>query len=261
MPGSTVGSVFEWVALIGSALIAAKLYQSGLYSRYRVFFAYILFRLPFCSFVLLADVKSHSYFYVWILTEPLTWFFYICVVLEFCRLVLARHKGLYTCGKWAMYLGMAISVTLSLVSLIPHFKLAISKQSRLMHIVMATDRGITFCLAIFLLLMLFLLSRYPVPLSRNLILHAALYTIFFLGNTLNVILSTVFGVHLYTEIDTGLTVISAGCVLAWLFFLNPKGEEVRVNIPRFRPEHEERVLYQLDALNWTLLKVSQKSGQ
>jgi hypothetical protein len=258
MPGTSVASILEWVSLLGSALIAAKLYHSGLYRQYRVFFAYILFRVPFSSFVLLADVRSPGYFYVWVLTEPLTWLFYICVVLEFCRLVLTRHKGLYTMGKWAIYIGMAISVALSVLSLLPRFKVAMPQRSRVMNYVLATDRGVTFCLAIFLLLMLFLLSRYPVPLSRNLILHAALYTVFFLSNTLNVILSSVFGVHLYTEIDTALSGVSALCVLAWLFLLNPGGEEVRLNITHFRPEQEARILYQLDNLNSTLLKVAGK---
>jgi hypothetical protein len=90
------------------------------------------------------------------------------------------------------------------------------------------------------------------------VLHTTLYTIFFLSNTLGMILSSVFGQHLFTTIDAGLMGVSALSILAWLIFLNPNGEDVRVNIPHFAPEHEKRILYHLDALNSTLLKVSHK---
>ena len=99
---------------------------------------------------------------------------------------------------------------------------------------LAADRGevTASVLAIFLLLMLLLLSRYPVPLSRNVVLHAAVYTVFFLSNSMSDILADVFGLHLFTVIDMGLTVVSQLCIFTWLLFLNIKGEEVRVHVPR-----------------------------
>jgi hypothetical protein len=183
------------------------------------------------------------------------------VVLELCGLVLTRHQGIFTLGKWAMYAGMAISVTLSILSLLAGFNAAPAQRSQsltnsIMKYFLAADRGVTFCLAIFLILMLLLLSRYPVPLSRNVVLHAAIYTFFFFGNSLSDILADVFGVHLFTIIDTCLTGITALCILAWLLFLNLKGEEVRVHVPRLTPENEKRILYHLDSLNSTLLKVA-----
>jgi len=263
MPGAALVLGIQWVSLLGSLLTAAKLYQSGLYRRYRVFFAYFLFRIPNGLVPLLADLKSPVYFYLWVFTEPLIWVFYVWVVLELCRLVLERHQGLYTLGKWAMYVGMAVSVTLSVLSVLAKFQAAPPQRSRSLHnsiigYFLAGDRGVTFCMAVFLLLMLFLLSRYPVRLSRNVVLHTTLYTIYFLSSTLGVILVSVFGVHLFTTIDVGLMGVSTLCILAWLVFLNPNGEEVRVNIPNFAPEHERRILYHLDALNSTLLKASRK---
>ncbi|MBZ5620389.1 MAG: hypothetical protein LAQ69_16940 [Acidobacteriia bacterium] len=258
MPGAAFVLFLEWVFLLGSLLIAGKLYKSGLYLRYRVFFAYFIFRVPVAAYTLLTDVKSHGYFYFWVVTQPLIWIFYAWVVLELCRLVLERHKGLYSLGKWAMYLGMAVSVTLSVLSLLPRINPTTTQRSRAIFYVMAADRGVTFSLAILVLLMLLMISRYPVRLSRNVVLHASLYTIFFLSNTLGVLLQSVFGLRHYTAIDTGLLCVSVICVLAWLFFLTPEGEEVRVNIPHFDPKQEERILYHLDTLNATMLKVSRK---
>ena len=266
MPGAALVSGIQWVSLLGSLITAVKLYRSGLYRRYRVFFAYFVFRVPHGAIPLLVDIKSPIYFFSWVFTEPLVWMFYVWVVLELCRLVLERHRGLYTLGKWAMSVGMAISVALSVFTVLANFQSAPAQRSRSLHTSIiwyfyAADRGVTFCLAIFLLLMLLLLSRYPVRLSRNVVLHTTLYTLFFLSNTLVVILSRVFGLHLFTTVDTALMGVSALCILAWLIFLTPKGEEVRVNIPHFAPENERRVLYHLDALNSTLLKVSAKKSR
>jgi hypothetical protein len=261
MPGAALVLGIQWVSLLGSLLTAAKLYKSGLHRRYRVFFAYFIFRVPIAASPLLVDIKSPVYFYFWVFTQPLIWMFYVWVVLELCRLVLERHRGLYTLGKWAMSVGMAFSVTLSVVSILAKIQAAPQQRSKSLHnsiigYFYAADRGVTFCLAIFLVLMLLLLSRYPVRLSRNVVLHTTLYTIFFLSNTLDGILSRVFGLKMFTTIDTALMGVSALCILAWLIFLTPQGEQVRVNIPHFAPENERRILFHLDALNSTLLKVS-----
>jgi hypothetical protein len=267
MPGAALVSGIQWVSLLGSLLTAVKIYRSGLYRRYRVFFAYFLFRAPIATYPLLVNIKSPVYFYIWVFTTPLVWMFYIWVVLELCRLILERHRGFYSLWKWAMYAGMAISVTLSAVSVLAKFKASVHTQRSLslnnsiLRYFYAADRGVTFCLAIFLLLMLLLISRYPVRLSRNVVLHTTLYTIFFLSNTLVVILSSVFGMHLFTTVDTALMGVSALCVLAWLVFLTPKGEETRVNIPHFAPENERRILYHLDTLNSSLLKVSSQKSR
>jgi len=52
--------------------------------------------------------------------------------------------------------------------------------------------------------------------------------------------------------------IGSACSLAWALLLTAHGEEVRAQFPQIRPDAEERILHQLDALNATLLKVSRK---
>jgi len=256
MPGHAL--ILSLISLLASGLTALKLFRMGLSRRYQVFFWYLIFRVLNMAWSLFLPLNSNIYFYSWVFSEPVVLMFYIWVVWELCGLVLERHRGLSSLGRWAMYFGTCISVILSILSLIPKIRNAPPQVSRIIGYYYAMDRGVTFCLALFLLLMMFLLSRYPVRLSRNVILHVSLYTVFFLSNTLSVILGGVFGLHLYTQIDTGLLVVSAACSLCWLFFLNRKGEEIRMTIPHFGPEHEERLLLQLDSLNSTLLKVARK---
>ncbi len=263
MPGVAIESVLRWVALAGTALLALNLFRLGLSRRYPAFFAFTLYHAVGYTALPLIDIKSSLYAYVWVGLTVVDWVFYAFIVLELCRLVLEKYQGLYSLGKWMMYAGLVVSVAVSALSMLAGFNAATPQKARtagrsLLVYLYATDRGVTFCLAIFLLLMLFLLSRYPVPLNRNVLIHATLYTIYFLANSLNEILRTVFGISVFTALDTGLTAIAAACVFAWLLLLNQKGEEVRASFAHFKPETEDRILFHLDTLNSTLLKVGRK---
>jgi hypothetical protein len=154
---------------------------------------------------------------------------------------------------------VAIAITISILSLLPKIKPRMSPDTRLLGYYFATQRGIDFALALFLLLILFFLSRYPVRLSRNVVLHATLYTLFFLGGAITMLLR-VFAVKGAALQTTNLVIegISAACIFAWVIFLNPKGEEVAASFPTISPRREEYALRQLESLNATLLKVSVK---
>ena len=258
MPGSALVLSFEAVSAIGSGLVALKLFLTGLHRRYRILFAYLICRVPYIGCSLFLDVNSSFYQKFFIVTEILFWPLYVLLVLELYGLVLEQYKGVYTLGRWAMYLATVVSVTISVLSLLPRITPAMPQQSRIIGYVYATERGIDFSLALFILLILFLLSRFPVPLSRNVAVHAVVYSIFFLSNTLGLLLHSVFGLQLENEVNMFLMGTSSACVVAWFFLLNTKGEEVRVSTLRFGRADQERILLQLNALNDTLLKTAHK---
>lgn len=257
--------VFQALALLGAILTVYKLLKTNLHRRYRAFFWYFVFRILNGFLGIVLDVKSDAYLYCWVLSTPIIWVFYLLVVREIYGLVLERHKGMYTLGRWLMYFGVFLSVTLSVLSYLPHLPKATAQRSQLAALksslvtyITVVNRGVTFGLAIFLLLMVFLLSLYAVALSRNVKVHTALFTCFFLTSSISAVLKSVFGLHLYDAVDTGLMGISSVCTLAWFFLLTAKGEETRRELPQIGPKDEGRILYQLDALNSTLMKVAKK---
>jgi hypothetical protein len=154
-----------------------------------------------------------------------------------------------------MWAALAIAIPISILSLIPHFTVHTTQITKRMGLEFATARGIDFSLALFLLLILFFLSRYPFQLSRNVVLHAALYTILFFTDALTVFLRTfkILGRDAVNIVAIGL---SCACIAVWLVLLNKRGEEVQANFPPINPKREENALRQLQALNATLLKVS-----
>ena len=251
---SALVSLLNVVSLLGSGLTAFKLYRSGLYRRYPIFFTYFVFRVLNGTWPFVLDIKSPAYLKVWMLTEPFLWTFYILVVFELYRLVLEKYKGLYTLGRWAMYVGIAVSAAVSALSLMLKFKPSAPQRSHFLPYFLAAERGIDLSLAIFILLILFFLSRYPVALSRNVRLHATLYSIYFLTSTSGLLMLGLFGVRLVDAANLLFMSVTTGCVIAWLFLLNPAGEQAGDKLPRLSGEHERRLLTQLDAVNAALLK-------
>jgi hypothetical protein len=258
MPNADLSKTLQAISLLGAALLAVKLYTSGLWRSYPVFFWYFVFRVPNTVWPFLIKNPSHTYEDVWILTEPISWVFHVLIVVELCRLVLNQHRGIYSLLRWAMYGSVALSVAISLLSLLPKIKPRMSLNTRLVGFWFATQRGIDFALAVLIILMLLFLGRYPVRLNRNILVHATLYTIFFFGGALTMFLHTLLGSTATARTNMVLEFISAACVFAWVILLGPKGEEVKASFPVLNPRHEEHALRQLEDLNATLLKVSAK---
>jgi hypothetical protein len=258
MAGAALVTVLKVVSALGSGLTAAKLYSTGLSSKYRVFFAYLVFRTIYMACCWFFDAASNAYFFFYVAMQPIIWFFYIAMVRELFGLVLARHKGFSSLGRWAMYVVSAVSVAASAISLIHKITPETPQSSVAVGLIVAVERGLDFSLAIFLILMLFVLSWYTVPLSRNVVAHAVIYTVYFLAGGMSMILRTLFGLKNLIAMDTGVMAATCACILAWFVLLTAKGEETPVTKPWFAPEQEERILIHLDALNAALLKAAKK---
>src|SRR5664279_2467369 len=154
MTSAALVSFLRAVLLLGSALMVFKLFRTGLYRRYPIFFAFFIFRIPNSIWPYFLDVQSNHYLHVWVLTGPIALGFYVLMVMELYRLVLEKYKGLYSLGRWALYVSLAISVSISAISLLPRIKPSLAQPSKVMFYVLATERGIDTALAIFIVLIL-----------------------------------------------------------------------------------------------------------
>ena len=243
----------EVLLLTATCLTVYKLFKTKLYRRYPFFFAYFLYRIPYTVCVLLLDVRSSAFFYFWKYTLGLTLIFYVLTIRELYGLVLERHRGIYTLGRWAIYLSVAVSVILSVLGMLPRFR-GMPGGSRTVDYLLAVQRGVTLSLAISIVLMLFLLSPYASVLTRNVVVHAIVYAGYYISTTIATLLKSVFGVTVYGLADTVLLGVSAACVFCWFFLLTPAGEKPRTPPVSFGAEQERHLLSQLDQLNATLLK-------
>ena len=256
MTSAALVSFLRAVLLLGSVLMALKLYHTGLYHHYPIFFAFFIFRIPNSIWPLFLEVTSPLYERAWVVSTAVALGFYVLMVVELYKLVLEKYKGLYSLGRWALYVSLAISVSISAISLLPRIQPSMPQRSRIMFYLLATERGIDTSLAIFIVLILCFLSFFPIKLSRNVRMHALIFSIFFLSNTFVLLMKSLFGMLLWHEVNTILLVVTAASVVAWLTLLRTAGEDSSRSPIRFGPEHERRLLLHLDTLNAALLRVS-----
>jgi len=183
---------------------------------------------------------------------------YVFVVIELYALVLKNYRGIYSLGRWTLYVALAISLGISIVTLIPTWRNA-PEPYRILYISTVLDRGVTIGLVLFLFLIVVFLCWYPVPLSRNLIAHAIIYTIFFLSGSMAMLIRVVAGHQSTRAVNVLLQVIGAACYVAWIFALTPQGEKKIVTLRHdWQPADERRLIDQLNALNATLLGAGRK---
>jgi len=257
-PSAALVRILELVVIAGCGLTSGKLVWNGLFRRYRALFGFLVYRFltAAATSLFFNNFSSPAYAVFWAVTRPIMWVFHALIVIELYSLVLEKHRGLYTLGRWFLYAGLSISLLISGLALLPRFGGGAAQSSRLLPYFYAVERGVELSLLLFLLLILLWLTQYPVPLSRNVVVHCLAYSILFLSSTAGLLARVVLGMNVSRSVSTFLLGIEAACILIWLVFLTPQGEEVRISVPHFGPEHEKRILDQLEALNDTLLKVS-----
>jgi hypothetical protein len=252
MTQASLLTCFELVKAVAAGVTATRLYRSGLYQRYPFLFSFMAFLALYSLCPIILNTRGAAYFWTWIVCQPVVWILDLLVVRELCRVVLERYPGLFTLGRWLMYIGVAASAVLSFLSLLPHIQSTMPARSKILGYWVAANRGVTLSLVIFLFLMLLAVSRYPVRLSRNAILNAVLFTVCFLSDSLGSILSAIFDMQLSPSVTVTMAGVEAVCLVVWLFCLTPDGEHSCFQWIHFGHAYEERVLSRLDALNRVL---------
>lgn len=246
------------LSIAANGIAAWRLYQLDLHRVYRFFFAYLAFAAArsLTLFLLPSGVSSNTYGIVYFLTAPILWVFYVLVVLELYSLVLQNYAGIRSLGRWTLNGALVFSVAVSILTLIPSWG---EESSRLLFWCFPVERGVVFSLVIFLMLILLFLSIYPVALCRNILVHCVVYTVFFLGLSMMILIRNVVGYEVTHLLSTVVLLMNLGCYAAWIFFLTRAGEN-RITMLRhnWTPDDEERLIGQLNTINATLMRAARK---
>jgi hypothetical protein len=249
---------YLWAIAIGAnATLAVRLYSLRLHKRYPAFFAYLIFQTIRSLALVAFPLESFTFAYIFFYTQPVLWVFYVLVVLELYKLVLNDLPGIYSLGRWALYGALVIAVTISFLTLIPFWG---KEESKLLFWVTTVERGVLTSVMLFLFLILLFLSRYPLQLNRNIIVHCVVYTIFFLGLSMTLLVRNVRGWEMMRSLNHVVEGISLACYGVWIVFLTQKGEERKVALHHHRsdPADERRLKEQLNSMNEMLLRAARK---
>jgi hypothetical protein len=250
---------FLWtVNVLACALVLWRLYTLGLHKRYRFFFLAFLVKVARSAVLLPFGPRMPIYLKIWIVTEPMLWVSYALVVYELYTLVLKHYQGIYSLSRWFFFAAVATSSIVSMLTVLPTMSGALTLNPVLHHYALL-ERALFTSLAIFLFLLLALVAWFPVPLSRNLLTHAYLYSAYFLTGNVLTLYWHVGGKDNSKNYDILQLSISILCFASWAFFLSRSGEERITSLRLGRNDDQERrLLHQLESFNSTLLRSARK---
>jgi|SRR5579871_1077506 len=249
--------ILDLLIVAGIAALGVRIYTSGLHSRYRAFFCYLIFATVRSGIVANLNTAGKAYYRFWLVSEPIEWFFYVLVVLELYSLVLEDYRGLATAGRWSLIAAISLALAASGLSLLApsHY----TGQGIVMTYYYVAERAVYFSLLVFLLTILGVLMQYPITLSRNLIVHSVVFSVYFLANTAIYAMLSLFGPGIIPAVTGVLNVVTLGSLCTWLLLLNPGGELRKQRLrPTWMPGREEALVGQLNSLNAALLRATRK---
>jgi hypothetical protein len=247
------------VNLIGSAVVAWRLYSLDLHRKYRFFFLSTIVQVARSVALLPFSVYTPIYYEIWVWSQPLLWLSYILVVHEVYSLVLKQYAGIYSVSRWFFFVAVAISSVAANTLVMSTTVTALSGPQRMMLPITLVERSILGALGIFLFLLRVLVTWFPVPLSRNLLIHATIYAGYFFTNHVFLMIWQLAGKQAAALVSDVRLLTAIVCYASWIFLLSRSGEERTTSLSLGRSEVEERrLLGQLQALNSTLIRTAHK---
>jgi hypothetical protein len=248
-----------WIlSLILTGALIANLALKRLAGTYRWFFVFLCFQLAQSALLNPSLVGADFYGWAYFATQPVSWVLNILVVLELYSLALAGHPGIATLSRWAMLAALVVAVGVSSVTLSADLS-GPAGQFPILVYQRVVERGVLSSLFAFLMLIIAFLGWFPLGVRYNLVLHAVVFSVYFLATGTVFFMMNITGKEPNDAISAVLLLIVDVCLLTWLLFLNKQGEEEVVVVRRkWLPEDEERLSEQLDSLNALLLKPPRK---
>ncbi len=241
--------------LTGLAATIFRVKRVALNKTTPIFFAYLIFELVRSTTLFAFPTGSLVYFWTYVGTAAPLWALYVLTVRELFGLFFAGYPGIRTASRYMLYAAMAISVLVSALSLAASWRVPSGGRRDLLFDTFFVERGIVFALAVFLMIMLAYLPQYRVLLTRNVVVHSAVFGTLFLADALILLVEYLMPGHFRTELNAAVGVVSLCCYWAWALLLRREGT---LRMPTGNPdaEVETPLLRQLTALNNALIRSS-----
>ncbi len=252
--------VFYFAALVVTTVLnlfaVVRMIGFRVYRKLPIMVVFLGFQLAQFVFLIVTtrSMQSRIYQQVYDVTEPLNWLLYVMIVREMYTRVFSEYPGIASLARWSTYTAAGLAALLCLalgkISPVEHWQ-----GARVFSYIETWERFVSFALAAFIVMMLFLLSRYPIKLDFNIASSIVVFTIYFAGSFAFLEIgkpATSTALQLQTG---GLLFLSAVCFAAWGIALKHSSESTQVQVRiNLLPYEEQRLLDQLALIDNMLLK-------
>lgn len=247
--------ILEFAEAAAAGIAAARLASLGLAKTFPALLAYLILDVVSSSVFGSLSPRALIYFWVYIAFLILEDILSVLAIRELVSLIFDRYPGIRSLGRWTIYGGIALAASTSLAaarllsSTYPHKKWGL-------YYLQFAHRSIVFSLAIAIVAMLFVLSKYPLNLGRNTYVCSGFFSAIFLSDAFRAAIDSLMPHFFNDYVDWTEACIISACMLGWAVMLRPEPAPVRhVSFPT---PVEERLLEQLDALNQLMTRTARR---
>jgi hypothetical protein len=246
---------FLWLSVGTTAALMLKLFLSGLAATYRYLFAYLAVELAEFAVAMLDPGYGMLYSCTYVAGQATKTVLGILVVLELYRLALADQPALARFGRRTVGIVLGVAALLAACGLRLDSSVP-SGQSWLLHDFLSFERTMDVCVLIFLVLISLFMVWFPVRIKKNVALYIWGFAIYWLARSSGLLLINVLPVRFTVPLGTAMLLVRIGCLLTWLFVLQPEGEETTAVLGhRWNPGAMGRLMDQLKSINASLARL------
>jgi hypothetical protein len=225
-----------------------RLIHLRLTHRFPALFAFLCFLALSTGLFALVSPSGAAYFWMYIAYLPLQNVLSIVAVRELFALVFDDYPGIQTIGRWAMYAGIVLSAVASAAIAGIFWRGGAGNRDSFLFYLEVVQRSVVFGLALVIITILFVLSRYPLHLNQNAYFSSLFFSLLFLSDAARLLIDSLAPRLYNLYVDWTECIVVAALLSVWTHLLRPERaagpSRVTVSTPG-----ETHLLAQLESLN------------
>jgi hypothetical protein len=252
--------------VLALALIFRLLLLRGGGSRvYRIFVGFLAVQsLGVLAYFVCAKWPLIDYQTVWFFFTALLAIFSLWLAYSLALAVLAELPGILRFSRRLLNIAFPVAVLIAFSTAKSEYWMTPSHSMRpltdqLIYAFVVAEKGLSMAAVIVLIVILAFILWFPVKMSKNLAVFSIGLVVYFAAKTALKLLTIYSSVNAAPVIDLCVSGILVLCFLYWMVFLTAEGQRAEVRVGHgWRPEEQEKLLGQLEALNGALMRSSQQ---
>lgn len=254
MTSASIETILQFISFVLAFCVVVRLIQFKLYRTYPFFFALLSLDLFLQTVVVIYNSASYLFLWCFVVLEPVRNILYILVVWELFSVIFRNYAGLRSLSRWVMGVASVIASGFFVLTLFAAGTVVFNASAKA-RMVLKVERGVALGLVIFIVIMLYFISRYPIRLPRNNVVLCMLYSIWFLVDAAVLLVASRLPKEYVSAENKVLALMDIGAYLGWAVLLSRAGELQETRIRReISAEHEQALIGELNAMNEMLLR-------
>jgi hypothetical protein len=204
--------------------------------------------------------ETNLYALLFEFTTAAMWILAYLVVLELYRLTLEDYPGIASVGRKAVTWSMGLAVVVSVFYAIPDLRTAGGPEPIIVKVFPVLERSTVLGLLLFLVLIQMFLFHYKLPLSRNRMIYATGYAVYFGISMALDIVWTGLGIQIADSVSLWIVAGAGVTLLAGAVLLSQRGEAKAKLDPVDADSDRLRLQQQLSEMNRMLTRAARGRG-